>query len=70
MTPRKLLIVAAAVAVMAGLWYLFRPELLFVNKEVHEELPSPVGAAAPTTTTTPPTTTTPTTTGPTTTAAG
>jgi hypothetical protein len=50
MTPRKLLIVAAAVAVLAGVWYLFRPELLFVNKEVHEDLPAPARAAAPTTT--------------------
>jgi hypothetical protein len=51
MTPRKLLIVAAAVAVMAGIWYLFRPELLFVTNEVHEDLPSPARAGAPTTTT-------------------
>jgi hypothetical protein len=50
MTPRKLLIAAVIVAVMAGLWYLFRPELLFINKEVHEDLPSPARAAAPTAT--------------------
>jgi Electron transfer DM13 len=46
MTPRKLLIVAAAVAALAGAWYLFRPELLFVNKEVHEDLPFPARAGA------------------------
>src|SRR5262249_15372404 len=29
-----------AVVVLAVAWYLFRPELLFVNARVHEELPS------------------------------
>ena len=40
MQTRKLLIVAGVV--VAGLvgWYLFRPELLFVNKTVNESLPS------------------------------
>lgn len=32
--------------VLAGAWYLFRPELLFVKKQVHEEFPS-ASAAAP-----------------------
>lgn len=40
MQTRKFLIVAGVVA--AGLvgWYLFRPELLFVNKTVNESLPT------------------------------
>jgi hypothetical protein len=45
MTPRKLLIVVGAAAVLAGAWYLFRPELLFIDKEVHEDLPSPARSA-------------------------
>lgn len=38
MNKRNLLIGVGAVALAAG-WYAFRPELLFVNKTVHEELP-------------------------------
>lgn len=40
MTKTKLLIAAAVIAAPAG-WYLFRPELLFVNKTVSEALPVP-----------------------------
>jgi hypothetical protein len=47
MNPRKLALAAAVVAVplLAVAWYLFRPELLFVNREVHEELPAARAAA-------------------------
>ena len=37
--------IAAAIPVLAVLWYLFRPELLFVKKQVNEEFP---GTSAPT----------------------
>jgi hypothetical protein len=47
MSPRKLLIVAVVATALAVAWYLFRPELLLVNREVHEDLPSPARAAAP-----------------------
>ncbi len=48
MQTRKFLIVAGVV--VAGLvgWYLFRPELLFVNKTVSEELPSSAQASVST----------------------
>jgi hypothetical protein len=38
-------VVVAAIAVLGGVaWYLFRPELLFVDKEVHEELAATASA--------------------------
>jgi Electron transfer DM13 len=40
MSVWKLTLSVAIVAVLAGAWYLFRPELLFVNREVHEEFPA------------------------------
>ena len=36
---KRNIIIAAGLFVLAGLWYAFRPELLFVNKTVHEEFP-------------------------------
>src|SRR5215831_18297444 len=39
MNRRTLLIIAALIVVAAG-WYLFRPERLFVNARVNEELPA------------------------------
>ena len=39
MSKRNLIIGAGAIA-LAIAWYAFRPELLFVNKTVNEELPS------------------------------
>jgi electron transfer DM13 len=42
MSKRNLIIVVAII-VVSGLWYAFRPELLFVNKTVNEEFPG--GAA-------------------------
>jgi hypothetical protein len=47
MTPRKLLIGAVAGAALVVAWFLFRPELLFITKEVHEDLPSAAQAARP-----------------------
>ena len=35
---RKSIVIAAAVIVVAGAWYAFRPERLFVSKEVNEKL--------------------------------
>lgn len=43
LTRRRLIVVAAVAAVAIG-WYLFRPELLFVDRSVNEALP--VGTSA------------------------
>jgi len=45
MNKRKVLAISGAV-VIAALWYLFRPELLFVNKTVDEALPTMTAASA------------------------
>src|SRR6201998_3912504 len=45
MNKRNVMIVSTVV-VVAGLWFLFRPERLFVNKSVNEGLPATVSAAA------------------------
>jgi hypothetical protein len=42
---RRSIIIAASVAVVGVVWYLFRPELLFVNKTVNESFPASAGAA-------------------------
>jgi hypothetical protein len=49
MIPRKLILTAALVVVpvLAVAWYLFRPELLFVNRDVHEALPAAAQEARP-----------------------
>ena len=36
---KRNIIIAVAIIVVGGLWYAFRPELLFVNKTVSEEFP-------------------------------
>jgi hypothetical protein len=36
---KRNIIIAAGLFVLVGLWYAFRPELLFVNKTVNEEFP-------------------------------
>lgn len=41
MNKRTLLIAAGTIVVVVG-WYLFRPELLFINRSVHETLPDTV----------------------------
>lgn len=38
-TKRRRVIVAVAVVASAVVWYLFRPELLFINKNVNEGFP-------------------------------
>jgi len=45
MNKRTVVIVLSVVAVV-GLWFLFRPERLFVNKSVNEALPATATAAA------------------------
>jgi hypothetical protein len=51
MRTRRLLWALIAVVVLAVLWYLFRPERLFINKHVNEPLPGtllenrPIGRA-------------------------
>src|SRR5215471_20422083 len=37
---RRSAIMGAAIAVLAVAWYLFRPELLFVNQKVNESFPA------------------------------
>jgi hypothetical protein len=39
--PRRALTMAAAAIVVAMGWYLFRPELLFISRHVHETFPAP-----------------------------
>jgi hypothetical protein len=38
MSKRKTILATAAAAILIGGWYLFRPELLFINTQVHETL--------------------------------
>jgi hypothetical protein len=40
-------ITVAALVVAAGLWYLFRPEKLFINKQVNESAPAALAAIQP-----------------------
>ncbi|MBI2533403.1 MAG: DM13 domain-containing protein [Deltaproteobacteria bacterium] len=40
---KRNIIIAVAIIIVGGLWYAFRPELIFVNKTVSEEFPD--GAA-------------------------
>jgi len=40
---KRNIIIAVAIIIVGGLWYAFRPELIFVNKTVNEEFPG--GAA-------------------------
>jgi outer membrane protease len=47
MTLRKVTIVAAALLVVAGAWYAFRPERLFINQTVNEQFPTAAAAAQP-----------------------
>src|SRR5262245_12022414 len=46
MTIRKSIIGAGVVVILGAGWYLFRPELLFVNERVNEALPGGVAAAS------------------------
>jgi hypothetical protein len=46
MHKRKLLIGLALVLVGGFAWFLFRPELLFINATVHEEFPADAGRKA------------------------
>ena len=41
---RKQYVVLGSLVVLAAAWYLFRPELLFVNARVHEDFPAPAAA--------------------------
>jgi hypothetical protein len=47
---RRILIGAGGVVALGVVWYLFRPELLFVDKSVHETFPATTAAAAASTT--------------------
>lgn len=45
MKRRRGVIVAGAIVAFAVVWYLFRPELLFINKNVNEGFPVAGGSA-------------------------
>ncbi len=47
---RKLIVIVVALIIVAGAWYAFRPERLFVNQQVNEQFPSASAATASTTT--------------------
>lgn len=42
---KRSLVIAGLVALGAVGWYMFRPERLFVNKQVHEDVPQAAGPA-------------------------
>jgi hypothetical protein len=44
---RRTLSLAVAVIVVAIGWYLFRPELLFISRHVHETFPAPAAQQTP-----------------------
>ncbi len=45
---RKKLLIGVVVILAAGVWYWFRPELLWISAKVHEEFPAGgLGAASP-----------------------
>jgi hypothetical protein len=46
-TRRRTLSIAAAVIVVASGWYLFRPELLILRRQVHEPFPATVADQTP-----------------------
>jgi outer membrane protease len=43
---KRNVVIVSTVVVVAGLWFLFRPEQLFINKSVNEGLPATASAAA------------------------
>ena len=43
---KRNVVIVLTVVVVAGLWFLFRPERLFINKSVNEGLPATASAAA------------------------
>ncbi len=47
---RKLIVIIVALVVVAGAWYAFRPERLFVNQQVNEQFPTTAAAATATAT--------------------
>jgi len=49
MSRRKLIITVVAIAVLGVGWYLFRPELLFINSRVNESFPTASASNKPAT---------------------
>ena len=45
MSSRKLVVVVALLVAVAGAWYAFRPERLFINQKVNEQFPSASAAS-------------------------
>ena len=44
---KKSLLIGVGTVALAGLWYAFRPELLFVNQKTNESFPTVAAASAP-----------------------
>ena len=42
---KRSVVIVSSLVVLAGLWFLFRPERLFINKSVNESLPATAAAA-------------------------
>jgi hypothetical protein len=47
MSLRKATIIVAVLLVVAGAWYAFRPERLFINRTVNEQFPTASAATQP-----------------------
>jgi len=45
MSSRKLIVAAVVLIALAGAWYAFRPERLFINQKVNEQFPTASAAA-------------------------
>ena len=45
MSSRRLIVAVAVLAAVAGTWYAFRPERLFVNQKVNEQFPTASAAS-------------------------
>ena len=45
---KKSLLIGLGAVALGGLWYAFRPELLFVNQKTNESFPAVAAASAPT----------------------
>lgn len=45
MSSRKTLVVVALLVAVAGAWYAFRPERLFINQKVNEQFPTASAAS-------------------------
>ncbi len=47
MSSRKVIVAVLVLVVVAGAWYAFRPERLFINQKVNEQFPTASAANMP-----------------------